>query len=164
MMTAGDVVAVHDALVRCGIDYWIGGGWGVDALVGRQTRDHGDIDIAIPSGSLEAVLALLTEMGFGPDTDWLPTRIAMRDPTGREVDVHPLVFAADGSAWLPGVDGGRFDYPADSFTHGSIADTEVPCISASLQQVFHSGYDPKDKDVADMAALRNAGLLAADEL
>ncbi|MDJ0952979.1 MAG: amino acid transporter [Acidimicrobiia bacterium] len=162
MMTAEDVVAAHEALLRQGIDYWIGGGWGIDALIGEQTRDHDDLDISIPSGSLEAVLALLDEMGFRPHTNWLPTRIAMRDAAGREIDVHPLVFAADGSAWLPGVDGGRFDYPADSFTTGSIADRSVPCISASLQQIFHSGYELADKDVADMAALRTAGLLAED--
>ena len=163
-MTAGDVVELHAALRSRGIDYWIGGGWGVDALVGRQTRDHDDLDISIRSGALEAVLALLDEMGFRPHTDWLPTRIAMRDETGREVDIHPVVFAGDGSGWLPAIDGGRFDYPADGFTTGSIADTEVPCISASLQAVFHSGYEPQDKDVADMAALRSAGLVNGSEL
>ncbi len=30
------------------IEYWIGGGYGVDGIAGRITREHGDIDIIIP--------------------------------------------------------------------------------------------------------------------
>jgi hypothetical protein len=26
---------------------WIDGGWGVDALLGSQTREHGDLDVVI---------------------------------------------------------------------------------------------------------------------
>jgi len=40
-----------------GTDVWIGGGWGVDALVGEQTRPHGDLDLHplrfAPDGSAE---------------------------------------------------------------------------------------------------------------
>lgn len=28
-----------------GADVWVGGGWGIDALVGRQTRQHRDLDL-----------------------------------------------------------------------------------------------------------------------
>jgi lincosamide nucleotidyltransferase A/C/D/E len=29
------------------IEVWIDGGWGVDALVGRQTRPHEDLDLVV---------------------------------------------------------------------------------------------------------------------
>lgn len=161
MITAADATEIHDALAGSGFEYWIGGGWGVDALVGRQTRDHDDLDISIPSPTLRAVLDLVAAMGFEPHADWLPTRIALRDEQGREIDIHPLVFESDGSAWLPGLDDSRFLYPADSFTSGTIGDRTVPCISAELQAVFHTGYEPQPKDIADIATLRRAGLIPA---
>lgn len=158
-MRAEDVIGVHDALTDAGLDYWIGGGWGVDALIGSETRKHDDLDISVRSESLQAVLELLDRSGFRPHVDWLPTRIALRDDSGREIDVHPLRFQADGSAWLPGIEGNRFEYPTGSFTTGLIGGRRVPCISAALQASFHTGYPLQPKDLADIAALRAAGLL-----
>ena len=108
MMTARDVAEIHQAFAEAGISYWIGGGWGVDALLGYQTREHADLDVLIPAAALDAVLDLLAVRGFAPDTDWLPVRIQLRDAAARAIDVHPLVFEPDGSAWLPGLDGERF--------------------------------------------------------
>jgi lincosamide nucleotidyltransferase A/C/D/E len=39
-MTAADVIEVLQCLERAGVSVWIDGGWGVDALVGAQTREH----------------------------------------------------------------------------------------------------------------------------
>jgi len=36
----------------------------VDALVGRQTRPHGDLDLVVDAPSLAAVLDLLHGLGF----------------------------------------------------------------------------------------------------
>ncbi len=47
LMPAEHVVEVYDLLASRGIGVWIDGGWGVDALLERQTREHGDLDIAI---------------------------------------------------------------------------------------------------------------------
>lgn len=160
-MTEADVEFVLGELESADIGFWIGGGWGIDALVGRQTRDHEDLDLLIAAPDLERALALLSRHGFEVVTDWLPVRVAVGDDAGREIDLHPIVFEADGSAWLPGLDGDRFHYPVDSFVEGSIARRTVPCISASLQLTFHLGYEAKDKDRADMAALIAAGLITA---
>jgi len=46
-MTAIDVIEIAQLLDQNRIDVWIDGGWGVDALLGEQTRTHGDLDIAI---------------------------------------------------------------------------------------------------------------------
>ena len=40
-----EVLAVLQALNASGCRYWLEGGWGVDALAGRQTRTHRDVDI-----------------------------------------------------------------------------------------------------------------------
>jgi hypothetical protein len=41
-----EVVDVLERLDRAGVPVWLDGGWGVDALVGRQTRPHRDLDLA----------------------------------------------------------------------------------------------------------------------
>jgi lincosamide nucleotidyltransferase A/C/D/E len=46
-MTSGDVVDFYKIVTQLGVDLWIDGGWGVDALLGEQTRPHRDLDIAI---------------------------------------------------------------------------------------------------------------------
>lgn len=45
MMTGRDVVEILGLLRRAGTEVWVGGGWGIDALLGRQTRDHRDLDL-----------------------------------------------------------------------------------------------------------------------
>jgi hypothetical protein len=39
--------------------WWIAGGWAIDLFVGRTTRRHGDMDIALPRGSEPALRACL---------------------------------------------------------------------------------------------------------
>ena len=49
-VTQADLFKVLDMLEQFGIRYWLDGGWGVDALVGRQTREHRDVDIDFDAG------------------------------------------------------------------------------------------------------------------
>lgn len=150
------------ALVRrwqgAGVPFWIGGGWGVDALVGRRTRPHADVDVALHADRFDEVLAGLLADGFEVETDWHPVRVQVAHPDGRRVDLHPLTPAADGSATQPGLDGHEFRYPADAFTTGTVDGVPVPCLSAHQQLTFHEGYEPRPQDVHDLALLR--GLLA----
>jgi hypothetical protein len=41
------VLAVVDLLEADGIDVWLDGGWGVDALLERPTRGHDDLDLVV---------------------------------------------------------------------------------------------------------------------
>lgn len=45
---------------------WIGGGWGVDALVGEETREHRDLGLMHRH---EQERALLTGAGFAQSTE-----------------------------------------------------------------------------------------------
>jgi lincosamide nucleotidyltransferase A/C/D/E len=42
-----DVLDLYSKLDRIGIKIWLDGGWGVDALLCKQTRLHSDLDIII---------------------------------------------------------------------------------------------------------------------
>jgi lincosamide nucleotidyltransferase A/C/D/E len=46
-MTVADVDWYLDLFDRLGIGVWIDGGWGVDALLGEETRPHQDLDIIV---------------------------------------------------------------------------------------------------------------------
>jgi lincosamide nucleotidyltransferase A/C/D/E len=57
------------------------GGWGVDALVGRQTRPHRDVDI--DAAYQAPVLLALYERGYRIETDWRPNRVEPYFTLGR---------------------------------------------------------------------------------
>jgi lincosamide nucleotidyltransferase A/C/D/E len=154
-MTADDVLAILDMLRHADVDVWIGGGWGIDALVGEQTRQHRDLDLMHREDQEPAVMAALADAGFVETLDARPVRFVVADPHGREIDLHPLVFAADGSAIQVSPDPERpFVYPASCFVTGTIQGITVACLSPEQQVYFHQGYEPADHDRHDMAQLR----------
>jgi lincosamide nucleotidyltransferase A/C/D/E len=134
---------------------WVGGGWGVDALVGRQTRPHGDLDVAVDAAALPAVLELLTRLGFVATEDWLPVRIEVAHPDGRRVDLHPVTLAADGSGTQPDLNGAVFIYPAGCTTTGHIGGRTVTCLTAAQQLAFRQGFTWRDVDHHDAALLHD---------
>jgi lincosamide nucleotidyltransferase A/C/D/E len=154
-MTADEVLSVLSVLRRAGVDVWVGGGWGIDALVGEQTREHRDLDLMHRREQEATVVAALAAEGFVESLDWRPVRFVVAAPDGRELDLHPLVFAEDGSAEQASPWPERpFGYPAACFVTGRIKGTTVPCLSAEQQVYFHQGYEPTDRDRHDMAQLR----------
>lgn len=153
-MTGDDVVNILDLFETAGVPVWIGGGWGVDALVGSETRPHRDLDLMFSRDHEQSVVAALTAVGFRETLDWRPGRFVMSDGA-RELDLHPVDMLADGSAVQRTHDGRRFDYPAGSLTTGTIDGRSVPCISAELQWTFHQGYEPADHDRHDLLLLED---------
>ncbi len=152
-MTATEVHAVLDALAGVGCQAWIGGGWGVDALVGAQTRPHRDLDLLIVAEAERAALRVLADRGYRIETDWRPVRVEVVAAEGGRVDLHPLSFDESGNGRQAGLDGTSFAYPAECFTTGTIAGRDVACLSVQQQLLFHSGYEPRDIDRADLALL-----------
>ncbi|MET8689397.1 amino acid transporter [Streptomyces sp. NPDC004732] len=156
-MTAEEVLSVLTLLRRAQVDVWIGGGWGIDALIGEQTRDHRDMDLMHRQDQETVVVAALSEAGFVESLNQRPIRFVVTASDGREIDLHPLVFADDGSAVQASPEPERpFTYPASCFVTGTIEGTPVPCLSAEQQVYFHQGYEPRDRDRHDMAQLRRA--------
>jgi len=152
-MQANQLLDLVDRLRTVTPVVWIGGGWGVDALVGRQTRSHGDLDVLVDAPSLPAVRALMDGLGFTPTEDWLPVRIEVTHPDGRRVDLHPVTFAADGSGTQPGLDDTVFLYPAGCTTTGYVDGQPVTCLTAAQQLLFRQGFTWRDVDHHDVALL-----------
>ncbi|MEU8850548.1 amino acid transporter [Streptomyces sp. NPDC048564] len=155
MMTADGVLSVLSLLRKARTEIRIGGGWGIDALIGEQTRDHRDLDLMHRQDQETAAVAALADAGFVETLDRRPVRFVVTAPDGREIDLHPLVFAEDGSALQASPEPSRpFVHPASVFVTGRIGGTTVPCLSAEQQVQFHQGYEPADRDRHDMAQLR----------
>jgi lincosamide nucleotidyltransferase A/C/D/E len=153
-VTADEALAVVITLSRVGVDVWVDGGWGVDALVGRQTRSHSDLDLVVPQDSVVTVQSILEEQGFEVARDWLPTAIAFRHPDGREVDLHPIEPTPDGGGdqvQLDGVKRWHYEPPVT----GMIGGIEVVCCPTTTQVRAHLGYEPGDTDFIDMRLLRH---------
>lgn len=153
-MPASEVLRVLAALEAAGCRVWLGGGWGVDALVGRQTRPHRDLDLAVDAAAQAPALVAVERLGYRVETDWRPVRVELVAPAGGWVDLHPVELDASGNGLQAGLDGASFFYPAGCFVSGTVGGRTVGCVSAEQQVVFHSGYPPRDVDIADLALLR----------
>jgi len=151
-MSAEDVVRL--LAVMDGIDVWLDGGWGVDALLGEQTREHDDLDLVVARSDVPLLIEVLGREGYDVATGRLPTCIVLLDPIGRQVDVHPVVFNEAGDGIYRMEDGRDWPYPAAGFAgRGSIAGQEVPCLTPEVQVLCHAGYELAETDLHDLAAL-----------
>lgn len=153
-MTAETVLELLALFESEGIEVWIDGGWGVDALVGRQTRPHEDLDLVVELDHAPRIRAALGAQGFGPEEEELPVRFVMAHPRRGRIDFHTVRFDEDGGGVQPQPGGGSFRYPLEGFTTGRILERPVRCISARIQLLCHLGYEPKEKDVHDVLLLQ----------
>jgi lincosamide nucleotidyltransferase A/C/D/E len=154
------VLTVMDAIAAAGPPCWVAGGWGIDALLGQQTRRHYDLDLIISDtpDDVERIGRVLARAGFRPGVResnpglLMPVRHCWQDDQGSTVEVMPVALHEPPfSATAPAV---PHLPPEQPFTRGVIGGREVPCLSASLQLALHEGYEARGVDRADVAALR----------
>ena len=149
-MTASDVIEIAQLLDQNRIDVCIDGGWGVDALLGEQTRSHRDLDIAVQHSDAPRLRALLEARGYrdAPRDDTRDCNFVLEDDLGHQIDVHSYTFDSAGNN-VYGV-----EYPAESLTgNGSVNGYPVRCISPEWMVKFHTGYELDENDYRDVRAL-----------
>jgi len=149
-MTASDMIDIARLLDQNRINVCIDGGWGVDALLGEQTRTHRDLDIAVQHSDVPRLRALLEARGFkdAPRDDTRDCNFVLGDDLGHQIDVHSYTFDSAGNH-VYGV-----EYPAESLTGtGSVNGYPVRCISPEWMVKFHTGYELDENDYHDVRAL-----------
>jgi len=149
-MKSATVLEIVRLLERNGISVWVDGGWGVDALLGKQTRSHGDLDVAVEHKNVPKLRTLLEARGYRdvPRDDTKAWNFVLGDDEGHEVDVHSYSFDDKGKH-IYGT-----EYPADALTGtGSIDGRAVKCISAERMVQFRTGYALREVDIQDVEAL-----------
>lgn len=156
-MEATDVLEILAILERAAVDVWVEGGWGIDALVGAQNRDHGDLDLLVDTAAAEPALRTLAAAGFSMLYDEGPGHYSLVDARHRIVDLNVTVADRYGDRWNLNRPFGRGepDYLDTSFTYGWIAGEKVPCIGPDTQITHHLGYLAEDVDKFDLELLRS---------
>jgi lincosamide nucleotidyltransferase A/C/D/E len=149
-MTADDVIEFVTLLNDHGIDVCIDGGWGVDALLGKQTRPHADLDIAVQHRDVPQIRALLEARNYVdvPRDDTRDCNFVLGDESGHLIDFHSYTFDAAENL-IFGV-----EYPYDSLKgSGAIGGLSVRCITPEWMVKFHSGYKLDENDYHDVMLL-----------
>jgi lincosamide nucleotidyltransferase A/C/D/E len=149
MMTGHDVLRVLDALYVNGVSPVIEGGWGVDALLGRQNRTHLDVDLVIAESEREDTLGALNALGYDHVVTLAPGRSTASQPDGRTVDLH--VIDAD---LFQQTSEGPFQYPAPTLQgRGLIVGRPVRCLTAEGQVLTHADHDLTEAGRCDLFLL-----------
>ena len=166
LVTLKAVVAV---LRSVGVPAWLFGGWGLDAKVGRKTREHGDIEFWVERIHDERSKAALVAAGAR-----LWRRSRQWSPVSSRGTAWTLVLptsTGEPDGWFQ--PRGRYSdwlFPPGSFGDdlGTLDGESVPTMSvagmlAMKEQFPHlrSGAPWRQKDSADIETLR--GLLVAGQ-
>jgi lincosamide nucleotidyltransferase A/C/D/E len=93
------VVDLYKTITQLSVEIWIDGGWGVDALLGEQTRPHKDFDIVIQQKDVAALREFLSAQSYREIKleDARPWNFVLCDENGREIDVHVVVLDDKGN-------------------------------------------------------------------
>lgn len=147
------LLRVMEIMEASGIRYWLDGGWGVDVLAGKPSREHRDIDLDFDAAHTEELLKILKRHGYRIETDCAPVRIELYSKSLGYIDIHPFVLLEGGAAKQANPEGGWYTFEADCFGSAVFEGRRIPCISIKGQKAFHSGYELREIDRQDLSIL-----------
>jgi lincosamide nucleotidyltransferase A/C/D/E len=156
-MTSDAVLEFLALMDAASMDVCLDGGWGIDALLQQQTREHRDFDIIIRVEEVPRLVAAARAAGYARQPGGTETNFVLRTESGREVDVHAIVFDERGFGVFALPDGRKWPFPPSAFLgHGRIQSKEVRCLSPEAQVQCHAqGYIPDETDFQDMKRLQD---------
>lgn len=155
-MDAEEVVRVVDWLDERSVVYQVNGGWAVDALVGSQSRTHGDLDLFVDAGQVDTLIEWLSGRGYEVVEDWRPIRVELRSGD-RAVDIHPMTLDAVGDGVQKGFGDETFAHRARDRAEGMIRGRPVVVATAARLVELRSGYELRPEDHHDLELLRGLG-------
>jgi lincosamide nucleotidyltransferase A/C/D/E len=154
MMNENDVVDLLKKAEQINVTVWIEGGWGIDALIGRQTRPHNDIDIFIQKKDAAEFTKMLASNGYCETKMEYTTddHTAWCDAYNRTIDLHLFEFEDDETLTFL-----NETYPSEILSgKGKIGEMEVRCLTAEAQLLYHQGYEHNENDKHDVLLLCKA--------
>ena len=164
-MSVEQAQELYELLDQSGVRCWVMGGWGVDALLGRVTREHKDLDLLVLLADLPRYAEVVRQHGFERDLEWsesLPIDVdglrfdsAFVDahPDGRDIDVHVIDIGPQGDV-IP-IHADPWPLPPDAISGvGTIEGATVRSVSRAAQIAMHTGYDLPEKHREDVRLLQ----------
>jgi lincosamide nucleotidyltransferase A/C/D/E len=153
-MDAEHLVHLLARIESAGITVWLDGGWGVDALLEEQTREHDDLDLVLELADSERLIATLEDEGYERVVGTPPKSFVLVDRVGRQVDAHLVEFDGGGNGLYVMDDGTTWPYPAEGFSgRGVVVGRPVRCLSPAVQVIVHAGYELTEKDFRELRLL-----------
>jgi lincosamide nucleotidyltransferase A/C/D/E len=149
-MSAEDAIELYNLFELHGITVWIDGGWGVDALLERQSRPHDDLDIVLRHSDVLKLRKLLEDRGYRDVArdDTRDCNFVLGDSLGHQVDVHTFELDAAGNNIF------GCEYQAEHLTGvGMIGGRAVKCMLPFHIVEFHTGYKLDEDDALDVKAI-----------
>lgn len=151
MVSKEDVIEIITLAVNNDVKIYLDGGWGVDALLGQETRVHNDIDLFVEKKQELILLRLLKEKDFVEEKYPYTTasHTVWKDKFERIIDLHTFEKDTENQIVFE-----REKYSADIFDGiGKIGSIEINCIPAKYQVPFHLGYEFDENDIHDVLLL-----------
>jgi lincosamide nucleotidyltransferase A/C/D/E len=131
------------------VDIWVTGGWGVDALLGQQSRLHNDIDLFVQKKDRVVFTEMIRSNGYHEANIEETDTIVWRGTNDSIIDLHLFEFTEEGALCFQ-----NKIYPADIFNGtGTIGGIRVRCMPAEAQVLYHQGYRQNEKDRHDVLLL-----------
>jgi lincosamide nucleotidyltransferase A/C/D/E len=155
-MDSMNALRIVSSLRRAGVEATVGGGWAIDALVGRQTRPHSDLDLWVAAEDLEALTKTFVDLGLDRLFPWgndRPWNFVVHDGGERRVDLHFYEHLSGGQVHYGSVRGGDVFDLAYLRGHGTIDEADVVCESPEWALRCHTGYPPRSVDRDDVKNL-----------
>jgi lincosamide nucleotidyltransferase A/C/D/E len=153
--TQSDLEKFLDLFAELKLRVWIDGGWGVDGLLGMQTRPHQDLDFLIEEADSRKLVDAIRLLGFqdvhtNDHTEW---NFVMGTSDGKNFDFHVLKLRPDSD-----FDYGPSENPQVVTTksldgHGSIGERVFQCPTPEFMIQSHTGYKLKPSDIHDLTRL-----------
>ena len=164
-MSAEQAQAVYERLDQNGVRCWVMGGWGVDALLGRVTRERKDLDLLVLISDLPRYAEIVQSEGFDRKLEWSESQLIQVDTLhfdsafvdahrdGREIDVHVIDIDHEGAVVQFHTD--PWPLPREgAFGVGTIEGVTVRCVSRAAQLAMHSGYELPENHREDVRLLQ----------
>lgn len=166
------IKAVLNVLGAAGISAWLFGGWGLDARIGRITREHGDIEFWLERIHADRSKTVLVEAGATALMTQPPEEAC--EFAWENVHFSTAYFdrRPDGAFSQPAGGWSDWLFPPGSFGDelGTLNGTLVPAMSAAgmlaMKEQFphlRNGGPWRQKDIDDIAILRRLGADEAEE-
>lgn len=151
-MDQEEVLRVLELAEIASIPLVVAGGWAVDALLGWQTRPHGDLDLAINRSYLLRFLGILSRIGYGliDSVNANDKSFILDNGVGHQIEIH--IYNRDEKGRIVS---GTF-YPSDSLTgQGKIGHLKVSCIAPEWLIDSYSEKEINEKTLQDIKYLAN---------
>ncbi len=152
MVNITDVKQILQFAIDAEIKVFLDGGWGVDALLGYQSRAHNDIDIFVEKKDYQNFIEMMKANDFYEIKMEYTTlnHTVWEDAKNRIVDLHCFEYTGEGEILYEGD-----NFPVETFSgKGKIEEIEVSCIEPYSQVMFHLGYEFDENEIPTVSAIQ----------